>query len=93
MLSGRAEQNVTYHCRNSVAYLDGIKGNYRRAVKLLSGNDLELKPHADDASTNNKFTYSAAYDGCKVRSGHIHTLMSVVSFIRYIFKSFSVCFP
>lgn len=67
MLSGRAEQNITYHCKNSVAYLDATKGNYRKAVKLLSGNDLELKPHGDNVSANNKFTFTAAYDGCKDR--------------------------
>lgn len=66
MLSGRAEQNITYHCRNSLAYADAQKNNFRKAVKLLSSNDLELKAQKDETSTTNKFAYEAAYDGCKV---------------------------
>lgn len=36
LLSGNAVQNVTYHCRNSVAYYNDEKKSHRNALKLLS---------------------------------------------------------
>lgn len=61
LLSVRATQNVTYHCRNSVAYFDLEHKTYRRGVKLLGWNDAEITPRG-----NNKFRYTVEEDECRV---------------------------
>lgn len=59
--SSQASQNITYHCRNSIAYLDYKNGNVKQAIKLMSSADVELK-----AEGNNKLTYNVLEDGCAV---------------------------
>ena len=61
MLSKHAEQNVTYHCKNSVAYFDSQGTNYRRGIRLLAWNDVELIPRG-----NRHFKYNVDLDECKV---------------------------
>jgi len=61
LLSDRVRQNVTYHCRNSVAYYDQANGNYDKAIKFLTANDLEL------TAGHRKFTYSVPVDDCMYR--------------------------
>ena len=59
MLSSRASQNITYHCSNSVAYYNAKRDNYRKAVALMSWNDLEIRYRG-------KFSYRVALDECQV---------------------------
>ncbi|KAK9410802.1 collagen alpha-1III chain [Crotalus adamanteus] len=59
ILSSRASQNITYHCKNSIAYMDEASGNVKRALKFMSSTDSEIK-----AEGNNKFTYTVLEDGC-----------------------------
>lgn len=61
LLSTKAEQNITYHCKKSVAYYDVTKHTYRRGLKLLAWNDAELTPRG-----NHKFKYEATEDECRV---------------------------
>ena len=63
LLSTEASQNLTYHCRNSVAYLDAATGNLKKAVLLQGSNDVEIR-----AEGNSRFTYSVMEDGCTVRT-------------------------
>ncbi|XP_019714523.1 collagen alpha-1(II) chain-like, partial [Hippocampus comes] len=61
LLSTEASQNVTYHCKNSVAYMDAAAGNLKKAVLLQGSNDVEIR-----AEGNSRFTYSVMEDGCTV---------------------------
>lgn len=61
LLANQAVQNITYHCKNSIAYMDGENGNLKKAVLLQGSNDVELR-----AEGNSRFTYSVLEDGCTV---------------------------
>ncbi len=63
LLSTEASQNLTYHCKNSVAYMDQATGNLKKALLLQGSNDVEIR-----AEGNSRFTYSVLEDGCKVRA-------------------------
>lgn len=63
ILSTHATQNITYHCRNSIAYRDNEKNSYRRSLKLLAWNDAELT-----AKGSQRLRYEALEDGCQVKS-------------------------
>lgn len=71
LLANQAVQNITYHCKNSVAYMDGENGNLKKAVLLQGSNDVELR-----AEGNSRFTYSVLEDGCTVSSisGYLRVL-------------------
>ncbi|NXS38807.1 CO2A1 protein, partial [Pomatostomus ruficeps] len=43
LLSSEGSQNLTYHCRNSVAYLDGDSGSLRKALLIQGSNDVEIR--------------------------------------------------
>ncbi len=60
LLSKEAYQNITYHCRNSVAYFDHASNGYHKAAKFQTYNDLELSPNRA------KFRYSVKLDECQV---------------------------
>lgn len=62
LLSTEASQNLTYHCKNSVAYMDEATGNLKKALLLQGSNDVEIR-----AEGNSRFTYTVLEDGCKVR--------------------------
>ncbi|NWY96134.1 CO2A1 protein, partial [Loxia curvirostra] len=64
LLSSEGWQNVTYHCRNSVAYLDGTSGTLGKALLLQGSNEVEIR-----AEGNSRFTYSVLEDGCTVSEG------------------------
>lgn len=61
LMSNQASQNVTYHCKNSIAYMDSATGNLKKALLLQGSNDVEIR-----AEGNNRFTYSVSEDGCTV---------------------------
>ncbi len=63
LMSNQASQNITYHCKNSVAYMDSTTGNLKKALLLQGSNDVEIR-----AEGNSRFTYSVSEDGCTVRS-------------------------
>lgn len=62
MLSNRAQQNVTYHCRNSVAYFDRTTKTHEKAIVFMASNDVELVPKRPV-----KFQYSVLLDECQYR--------------------------
>lgn len=64
ILSSRASQNITYHCKNSIAYMDGENGNVKKSLKFMSSTESELK-----AEGNSKFTYTVLEDGCTKHTG------------------------
>lgn len=61
LLSTEGSQNITYHCKNSIAYMDEETGNLKKAVILQGSNDVELR-----AEGNSRFTFSVLEDGCSV---------------------------
>lgn len=64
LLSNKASQNITYHCKNSVAYMDEQSGNLKKAVVLQGSNDVELR-----AEGNSRFTFTVLEDGCTRHTG------------------------
>lgn len=64
LLSTEGSQNVTYHCKNSIAYMDEETGNLKKAILIQGSNDVEIR-----AEGNSRFTYSVLEDGCTVRPG------------------------
>ena len=56
LLSQKADQSVTLHCQNTIATKDA-KGNQKKAVSLMSWNDLEYKHKG-------KFQYEVVKDEC-----------------------------
>lgn len=61
LLSTEGSQNITYHCKNSIAYMDEASGNLKKALLIQGSNDVEIR-----AEGNSRFTYSALQDGCTV---------------------------
>lgn len=61
LLSSKAQQNITFHCRNTIAYYDNQKHTYRKGLKLMTWNDAELTPRG-----NSKLRYEVIEDDCKV---------------------------
>ncbi|OXB70000.1 UNVERIFIED_CONTAM: hypothetical protein H355_014240, partial [Colinus virginianus] len=64
ILSSRASQNITYHCKNSIAYMDQASGNVKKALKLMSSVETEIK-----AEGNSKYMYAVLEDGCTKHTG------------------------
>jgi len=62
LLSTHSSQNLTYHCRNSVAHYDSVNRNHKKSLKLLGWNDLELK-----GIGKKRFKFEVIEDGCKMR--------------------------
>lgn len=63
LMSNQASQNITYHCKNSIAYMDSATGNLKKALLLQGSSDTEIR-----AEGNSRFTYSVSEDGCTVSS-------------------------
>ena len=61
MLSSSASQDITYHCFNSLAYYSAKKDHYRKALGLMSWNDLEIRGRG-------RFSYEVPVDECQARS-------------------------
>lgn len=66
-MSTEASQNITYHCKNSVAYMDAAAGNLKKALLLQGSNEIEIR-----AEGNSRFTYSVLEDGCTVRNSRLY---------------------
>lgn len=56
-----ATQNLTYHCKKSIGYLDVETKSYKKGLKLVGYNDAEITPKG-----NPKMRYDAIEDECKV---------------------------
>lgn len=59
VLSTASHQNVTYHCRNSVAYRDEASGALKKALLLRGSNGQDLR-----AQGNGRLRYTVLEDGC-----------------------------
>jgi len=57
LLSKKADQTVVFHCKNTIATKDK-DGNQRKAISLMSWNDLEYKHRG-------KFQYDITKDECQ----------------------------
>ncbi|NXL67629.1 CO2A1 protein, partial [Chordeiles acutipennis] len=64
LLSTEGSQNITYHCKNSIAYMDEETGNLKKAILIQGSNDVEIR-----AEGNSRFTYSVLEDGCTKHTG------------------------
>lgn len=74
LLSSRASQNITYHCKNSIAYMDQASGNVKKSLKLMGSNEGEFK-----AEGNSKFTYTVLEDGCAVSNNVFEAKWQIMS--------------
>lgn len=81
--STHATQNITYHCKNSIAYFDENKSNHRNAIKLLAWNDAELT-----AKGSQRLRYGVLEDGCKVK--YIIDLLIKIRCLIFLFFSSSI---
>jgi len=63
LLSSKASQRLTYHCKNSIAVFDATKKTYKNALKLKTTSDVELS-----ARGSSKLRYKLVKDGCKAKS-------------------------
>lgn len=61
ILSQHAVQNITYHCKGSVAYFNEEKKTHRYGLKLLAWNDAEIT-----AKGSQRLRYEAIEDECRV---------------------------
>lgn len=66
LLSSQARQNITYHCRNSVAHRD-TGGSLKKALILQGSNGQELR-----AQGNPRLRYTVTEDGCSVSHLLLH---------------------
>ncbi|NWU90225.1 CO2A1 protein, partial [Upupa epops] len=64
LLSTEGSQNITYHCKNSIAYMDEEMGNLKKALLIQGSNDVEIR-----AEGNSRFTYSVLEDSCTKHTG------------------------
>lgn len=62
LLSKEAVQTLTYHCKNSVAYMDDTSSNLNKAAVLKAADGTDIKAHG-----NNRLKYTVTEDGCSVR--------------------------
>jgi len=63
LLSTQATQNVTFHCKRTIAFFDKAKNNHARGIKLMTWSDNELTAKGPQRST-----YNVIEDGCQYRS-------------------------
>lgn len=62
LLSAHATQEITFHCKKTIAYFDSVKNNHRRGLKLMTWNDNELLPKGPQ-----RLRYETIEDGCHNR--------------------------
>lgn len=61
LLSKESHQNITFHCKNSVAYKDEKSSNLKKALVLRGSNRQEIR-----AQGNVRLRYTVIEDGCSV---------------------------
>ena len=79
-MSSSAYQNLTYFCRNSVAYFDPESNSLSKAVKLMTHDELELVA----VNSNHNMQYSVVIDECKVCHLTVYTHFSFVTLLNRI---------
>ena len=62
LLSDRASQQITYHCKNSIPWPDEKADGVTNSIKMLTVNGLELH-----AKSSNKFKPKLLGNDCMVR--------------------------
>ena len=60
LLSTHADQNITFHCRNAVAYYDSAGKSHSKAAIFSTADDREL------GALDKRFSYTVITDNCKV---------------------------
>lgn len=75
LLSNNAQQMFTFKCKNSVAWYDETKGNFKKAVKFegASGHEFSSK------SKTKRAMIKVPHDGCKVKDGSPHDTQFVIT--------------
>ena len=61
LLSDRARQNITYHCKDSVAWYDQELDDVTKSLKIKTDNGVIIH-----SSSSNKFKPSVLADNCRV---------------------------
>ena len=79
LLSDRAKQTITYHCKNSVAWYNEESQDYEHSIKLMGDNGIELH-----ASSSNKFKPRIVRDDCRVCS-----VLLIYSF-SFLIRTFNI---
>jgi len=67
LLSDHARQQITYHCKNSIAWPDEKSDEATKSIKFLTVNGLELH-----AKSSNKFKPKLVRNDCMVKDGAWH---------------------
>lgn len=83
-MSTEASQNITYHCKNSIAYMDQATGNLKKALLLQGANEIEIR-----AEGNSRFTYSVTEDGCTVSQSPLYVQMVIYKVFLYKSRVYS----
>lgn len=61
LLSDRARQNITYHCKDSVAWYDEQLKDVTKSIRMKTSNGVII-----DSSSSNKFKPRVLKDNCRV---------------------------
>jgi len=73
LLSDRARQNITYHCRDSVAWYDEQLNDVTKSIRIKTSNGVII-----DSSSSNKFKPNVLTDNCRVKNGTwLYTIIQV----------------
>ena len=98
VMSQRASQKITYHCKNSVAWLDEKMNSHDKSIKLLALNGYEYskdghtnaqpKVISDECKVGNVIYTADSMKGDNLPKYHISTLrwrgmMACLMFKRY----------
>lgn len=85
-MSTEASQNLTYHCKNSIAYMDAASGNLKKALTLQGSNEIEIR-----AEGNSRFTYSVLEDGCTVSLPPSRTDLYPLTVPQWTYRRYGCC--
>jgi hypothetical protein len=80
LLSDRARQNITYHCRNSAAWFNKENSDYTHSIKIMGDNGIELH-----ASSSNKFKPTILRDDCHVSLNFVSLCVTFFFLFYYLF--------
>lgn len=73
LLSDRAVQNITYHCKDSIAWYNDKLHDVTRSIKLKTANGVIIH-----SSSSNKFKPKVITDDCQVKNGTwLHTVIQI----------------
>lgn len=75
LLSNHARQEITFRCKNSVAWFDQSTQNFNKAVKFEGTNGHEFSTK----SKSKKAMVTVPFDGCQVKDGSLRDTQFVIS--------------